>query len=215
MSLRHLARDSNCPNGGVYYSCFGGFTGCCLIDACTPGVGCPKDKDLTPNKCKLLVGMNSYVSAIPHIMVQPKLLTKCSSKKDDTVFDSDTYPSHGKFNATLELLNRHSQTRFHALKHIKLIDIYINFRFIIEWYRSIDSVCESIKSIWNTWCPFGRHTAEQSLGNNHRRNPWSNHSYLRRRCCTVLHQEEKADKDLRRTVSVSRRRQRHVKASRR
>jgi hypothetical protein len=66
MSLRHLARDSNCPNGGVFYSCVGGFTGCCLIDACTPGVGCPKDKDLTPNKCKLLVGMDT---------VQVKLLT--------------------------------------------------------------------------------------------------------------------------------------------
>jgi hypothetical protein len=66
MNMRNLARDGSCPSGGVFYSCFGGFTGCCLIDACTPGVGCPKDKDLTPNRCKLLACMDiSFFSKCP------------------------------------------------------------------------------------------------------------------------------------------------------
>ncbi|KAF9699665.1 hypothetical protein EKO04_002627 [Ascochyta lentis] len=45
-----LKRDTSCPNGGVFYSCNKGFVGCCLVEACNPGVGCPPDKDTTSNK---------------------------------------------------------------------------------------------------------------------------------------------------------------------
>lgn len=52
MSLRILQRDDSCPNGGVFYSCNKGFVGCCLVEACNPGVGCPEGKDVTPESCK-------------------------------------------------------------------------------------------------------------------------------------------------------------------
>ncbi|KAF2622030.1 hypothetical protein BU25DRAFT_217662 [Macroventuria anomochaeta] len=49
MSPRMLQRDASCPNGGVFYSCNKGFVGCCLVEACNPGVRCPADKDRTPD----------------------------------------------------------------------------------------------------------------------------------------------------------------------
>ncbi|KAF1925293.1 uncharacterized protein M421DRAFT_258582 [Didymella exigua CBS 183.55] len=50
MSSQSLQRDDSCPNGGVFYSCSQGFVGCCLVEACNPGVGCPPDKDRTPSE---------------------------------------------------------------------------------------------------------------------------------------------------------------------
>ncbi|KAF2133030.1 hypothetical protein P153DRAFT_178404 [Dothidotthia symphoricarpi CBS 119687] len=47
--MRAEIRSTDCPNGGVFYSCSNGFRGCCLEDPCMPNGGCPKEKDRTPN----------------------------------------------------------------------------------------------------------------------------------------------------------------------
>lgn len=54
--LSNMRRQQNdCPNGGFWYTCgveFGGFSGCCTMEPCFIDGGCPKDRDLTPGRCK-------------------------------------------------------------------------------------------------------------------------------------------------------------------
>lgn len=52
MHQRMARRDASCPRGGIFYSCNKGFVGCCLVEACNPGVGCPADKDRTVDICE-------------------------------------------------------------------------------------------------------------------------------------------------------------------
>jgi hypothetical protein len=53
MTFDMQKQENTCPLAGTWYKCavdFGGFSGCCTMDPCFPGGGCPKEKDFTPDR---------------------------------------------------------------------------------------------------------------------------------------------------------------------
>jgi hypothetical protein len=55
MTFDMRRQDGTCPLGGTWYKCavdLGGFSGCCTMDPCLPGGGCPEEKDLTPGRSR-------------------------------------------------------------------------------------------------------------------------------------------------------------------